>query len=98
MVDPILIGFSVSGLVAGAVLGWLRDRTALLVCLGIAVSVVAVQIGLSAQETSWGTMYYWLYAGLTAWATLLALAVVTLFAAVRWVRHWKARAAEEDRR
>jgi hypothetical protein len=98
MVDPMAVGFTVTGLAAGVVLGWLQDRTALLVCLGLAAATIGVQLAFGAGDTGFGTMFYWLLAGLTAWATLLALAVVTLFAAVRWVRRWKARATEEDRR
>jgi membrane protein implicated in regulation of membrane protease activity len=85
MVDPMAVGFTVTGL-------------ALLVCLGLAAATIGVQLAFGAGDTGFGTMFYWLLAGLTAWATLLALAVVTLFAAVRWVRRWKARATEEDRR
>jgi uncharacterized membrane protein len=98
VVDPMAIGFTVTGLAAGDVLGWLQDRTALLVCLGLAVLAVAGQIVLGAQDRTWGTMYYWLLAGLTTWATLLALTVVALFAVVRVVRQRRDRAAEEDRR
>jgi uncharacterized membrane protein len=86
MVDPIGIIFTVAGLGAGAVLGWLQSRVALLVCLGLAGAAMALQIVFGAQDRTWGTMYHWFLAGLIAWATLLALAVVALFAIVRAVR------------
>jgi hypothetical protein len=97
LVDPIAIGFTVTGLLAGAVLGWLRDRTVVLVCFGLAAGAVALQLVLGGQERTWGTMYYWLFAGLTAWATLLALAVVALFAVARAVRRRRDGAVREDR-
>lgn len=89
--------FSLAGLLAGLLTGWLGNRLVFLACLGLAFGVAAVLgIQASLSNGAMSSLEQMIYSALTVWAALVALAVYAVIISLRARR--TARAARSEGR
>lgn len=78
------VAFSVAGLAVGLVTGGLGNRWVFLACFGAAVGVaIVLAVQASTSNSAMGSLEQIIYAALTIWGALVALAVHGTIKALR---------------